>query len=130
VLLGGAALLMLAVGGFSVFAFVNWINSQMRKSEGYRLAMVVVRADPQVTAAIGEPISDNGIITGNFSVKNESQTISLETPLRGPKGRATLSISATKHAGPWEYRTLSVTVAATHQTFDLRAAANNAQKRR
>jgi hypothetical protein len=118
---------LIGVGG-GVFAMFRWIDKEMRGSEGYRRAMTLVRADPQVVAALGEPIDDSGFISGNTTSNSHSQSLSIDVPLRGPKGRATVVIVATGRDDEWKFDTLSVTVEATHQIIDLRSAANDAAK--
>jgi len=122
-ILGG--ILLVANTWFGSSAIMNWIARRVKDSEGYRVAMVTVRGDAQVRAALGEPVDDSGFIKGSFVETSHLHTIFAEIPLSGPKGRATLSINGAQADGPWHFQTLVVAVAATRATIDLRAAAND-----
>jgi len=125
--LGGGAL----VAAFAVSAIVGlgWINKRIKTSEGYVLAMEVVRSDERIRAALGEPLVDEKVVTGSFNDSSSMHMVFAQVPLSGPKGRATMMINGVRFDKAWEFNTLSINIESTHETIDLRAAANAASKR-
>jgi hypothetical protein len=51
-----------------------------------------------VIEAIGSPISQTGIVSGNTNVNGPNGEANLSIPLSGPKGKATLYVEARKSA--------------------------------
>ena len=125
--LGGLALLM----AFSLLTLqgMKWVYRRVKESEGYRVALATVRADQRVVAALGEPIEDEDVVTGSFTNGTNMHFVFATVPLKGPKGRATMTLNATKTDGLWQFNALSVIVQSTHQVIDLRAAANGSHVR-
>ena len=99
------------------------INAGIKESEAYRLAMVAVRADSRITTALGEPIESGYFLEGNVT-GNPVQSFSGDVPLHGPKGRATMGISASQHDGVWQFKWLKVTIAGSGEVTDLRDQVN------
>jgi len=103
---------------------MSWITKSIRESGGYQQAIATVRADRRIEAALGEPIDDSQSLTGSFVSTNHVHTVVATVPLKGPKGSATMVVNAMQMDGPWQFTVLSVTLQATRETLDLRAAAN------
>jgi hypothetical protein len=114
----GCLLFVLLVGGFigSIFFFVF---SMMKSNDAYQHALEAARHSPEVVAALGEPIQDGWLVSGNFEENGPSGVANFSIPVSGPKGAATVYVEAHKSAGLWTYNTLVVELGATHARIDL-----------
>jgi hypothetical protein len=118
----GCLLMVLLVGAFigSIFFFVF---SMMKSNDAYQHALELARHDPEVVAAIGQPMQDGWLVSGNFEENGPSGVANFSIPLSGPKGGATVYVEAHKNAGQWTYNTLVVELDSTHKRIDLQQAA-------
>jgi hypothetical protein len=108
-------LLFLAfVGSILVIVF-----SAMKSTDVYKEALNRAKADPAVIEALGSPIKDGFLISGNTNVNGASGESNLAIPISGPKGKGTIYVSANKSLGQWNYSGLVVEVGQTHQRIDL-----------
>ncbi len=71
------------------FLFCNGI---MKQSDAYKIALARAQASPVVIDAIGPPIVQTGIVSGNSNVNGPTGEANLSIPLSGPKGKATLYV--------------------------------------
>lgn len=62
-------------------------------------ALARAQENPAVIEAIGSPISQTGIVAGKSNVTGPTGEAKLSIPLKGPKGKATLYVEATKVSG-------------------------------
>ena len=109
------ALLFLAfVGSILMIVF-----SAMKSTDVYKEALARAKADPSVIEALGSPIKDGFLLSGNTNVNGASGESNLAIPISGPKGNGTIYVSANKLLGRWNYSGLVVEVAQTHQRIDL-----------
>lgn len=109
------ALLFLAfVGSILVIVF-----SAMKSTDVYTNALARARANPAVIEALGSPIKDGFLMSGNTNVNRASGESNLSIPISGPKGKGTIYVSAQKSLGEWNYSGLVVEIRQTHQRIDL-----------
>src|SRR6476619_1114006 len=109
------ALLFLAfVGSILVIVF-----SAMKSTDVYKEALARATADPAVIEALGSPIKDGFLMSGNTNVNGASGESNLAIPISGPKGKGTIYVSANKSLGRWNYSGLVVEVGQTHERIDL-----------
>jgi Cytochrome oxidase complex assembly protein 1 len=109
------ALLFLAfVGSILVIVF-----SAMKSTEVYKEALARAKADPAVIEALGSPIKDGFLMSGNTNVNGASGESNLAIPISGPKGKGTIYVSANKSLGQWNYSGLVVEFEQTHERIDL-----------
>src|SRR5215475_2396522 len=107
-------LILLFVGSILVIVF-----SAMKSTEVYREALARAKADPAVIEALGLPIKDGLLLSGNTNVNGASGESNLAIPISGPKGKGTIYVSAQKSLGQWNYSGLVVEISETHQRIDL-----------
>jgi hypothetical protein len=83
--------------------------------------------DPAVIEALGSPINDGFLVSGNTNVNGASGESNLAIPISGPKGKGTIYVSANKSLGRWSYSGLVVEFGQTHERIDLlqKAAPSN-----
>ena len=105
---GICLLLLLGVacgGGFTVF-----VADLLKSSDAYVGALERARADARVVGALGVPVVEGFMPSGNISVSGGSGNADLAIGVSGPKGAGTLYVVATKSGGQWSYRTLALNV--------------------
>ena len=100
-------------------ALVVLIFSTMKRSDAYKGAVAKAKAEPSVMEALGSPIKDAMLFSGNTNVTDASGHADLAIPIYGPKGKATLYAVAEKSAGHWNYTSLVVEISGTKQRIDL-----------
>jgi Cytochrome oxidase complex assembly protein 1 len=109
------ALLFLAfIGSILVIVF-----SAMKSTDVYKGALARAKPDPAVIEALGSPIRDGFLVSGNTNVNGASGESNLAIPISGPKGKGTIYVSANKSLGHWNYSGLVVEVGQTHERIDL-----------
>ena len=115
-------LILLAVvlfGGGIFWTAIGFI----KKCGAYTGALDRARASTQVCEALGTPIEDGLLVTGNIRVSGPSGWASLAIPIHGPKGRGVIYVEAPKELGEWRFKHLIVGIEATRERIDLSDAA-------
>lgn len=101
---GCLGMLAVAVGFIALILVAAF--SLMKSSDAYEQGVALAKASPAVQAALGTPIEEGLLVTGNVSVNNGSGEASLSVPLSGPNDSGTLYLEAQKSAGQWTFSTL------------------------
>ena len=91
-----ALMSLLFVGSILVIVF-----SAMKSADVYREALARAKSDPALIEALGSPIKDGFLFSGNTNVNGASGESNLSIPISGPKGKATVYVSAKKLLGRW-----------------------------
>ena len=115
------------LGGFTVaLLFVVFVGSLLlivfsaaKSTDVYKEALARAKTDPAVIEALGSPIRDGLLVSGNTTVNGASGESNLAIPISGPKGKGTIYVSANKSLGRWNYSGLVVEVGQTHERIDL-----------
>jgi Fungal protein of unknown function (DUF1783). len=107
-------LFLVFVGSILVIVF-----SAMKSTDVYKEALARAKADPAVIEALGLPIKDGFLVSGNTNVNGASGESNLAIPIYGSKGKGTIYVSANKSLGQWNYSRLVVEVGQTHKRIDL-----------
>jgi hypothetical protein len=103
-------LLVCCGGGTAIIMFgLNAIKS----SEPYKEAVAKAKANPEVKAARGEPITEGCMFTGNFDTNPSTGHADLNIPLSGPKDSGTLFAVAHITDGKWVFSKLEFAVTST-----------------
>ena len=92
---GGTLILLLAFGA-------------IKSSDPYKEALERAKANEEVKGLLGEPIEAGFFVSGSIETSGASGKADLSIPISGPKGSATIYVTASKTAGKWEYSTLEV----------------------
>ena len=109
-----AFLFLAFVGSILVIVF-----GAIKSSDVYMEALARAKVDPAVIEALGSPIKDGFLVSGNTNVNGASGESNLAIPISGPKGKGTIYVSANKSLGQWNYSGLVVEVGQTHERIDL-----------
>ncbi len=112
----GAPVLVCAGSVTLIFSLVFGL---IKGSEPYGQAMDTARTDTAVISAIGAPVEDGFLVTGNIEVSPSSGYADLAIPISGPKGSGTIYAEAEKYEGEWYFSTLEVVVEETDEWIDL-----------
>jgi hypothetical protein len=111
--------LLVLVAVLVVGSFLAFVLTVLKSSDAYTGAVARAQASPAVIAALGSPVKDGILFSGNITENNSSGNADLAIPLSGPKGKAELYVSATRSDGQWHFDRLIVEIAITHQRLDL-----------
>lgn len=95
------------------------VFSAMKSTDVYKDALARAKAKSAVIEALGSPIKEGFLVSGNTNVNGASGEANLSIPISGPNGKGTVYVAATKSLGQWNYSGLVVEVAKTHQRIDL-----------
>jgi hypothetical protein len=109
-----ALLFLVFVGSILVIVF-----SAMKSTDVYKEALSRAKEHPAVLEALGSPIQDGFLVSGNTNMNGASGESNLAIPISGPKGKGTIYVSANKSLGQWKYSGLVVEVGQTHERIDL-----------
>ncbi len=111
---------LLALLAVFVVGIVTVVMAAMKSSDAYKTAVQQAEKNAQVINALGTPITEGWILTGNINVAGGSGHADLAIPIAGPKGKAAIYVVANKSEGAWIYSTLKVHVNSTGETIDVR----------
>lgn len=114
---GCLSLLVLFAAFIAVIVFA--VFGAIKSTDVYKTAVARAKANPEVVAALGSPISEGMFPTGNSNVNGGAGSADLSIPISGPKGKGTIYVTATKSAGAWAYKDMVVEIAATKQRISL-----------
>jgi hypothetical protein len=109
-----ALLFVVFVGSVVVIVF-----SAVKSTDVYKNALARARSHPAVIEALGSPVTEGFLVSGNTNVNGASGEANLAIPVSGPKGKGTIYVAAKKSLGRWEYSGLVLEIANTHQRIDL-----------
>jgi len=97
---------IVALAGAGVLALNVLVFGLLRSNEAYRTAVAIARADARLVAALGEPIEDGWLVTGNVEAGGDGAAANLAFSLHGPKADAAVTLRASKRAGKWRHEVL------------------------
>lgn len=98
----------IALGAAGIGGVVYFVFGLIRSSDVYKEALQRARSNPQVVAALGQPIEPGWWVAGSINVENNSGQANFKFPIEGPNGEATVQVTATKKGSQWTYSELSV----------------------
>jgi hypothetical protein len=106
---------------FVVFvgSIVLIVFSAVKSSDVYKDALALAKTHPAVIEALGSPVTEGLLLSGNTNVNGASGEANLSIPVSGPKGKGTIYVAATKSLGRWNYSGLVLEIEPTHQRIDL-----------
>ena len=115
--LGCFSMVLLFVAFVASIALI--VFSAVKSTDVYKDALARAKAHPAVIEALGSPITEGFLVSGNTNVNGASGEANLSIPISGPKGKGTIYVAATKSLGRWNYSGLIMEIARTHQRIDL-----------
>ena len=115
--LGCFSMVLLVVAFVASIALI--IFSAVKSTDVYKDALARAKSHPAVIEALGSPITEGFLVSGNTNVNGASGETNLAIPISGPKGKGTVYVAATKSLGRWNYSGLVMEISGTHQRIDL-----------
>ena len=109
---------ILVCGGF-ITLIIALVTGLMKSSGAYQEALAAAQGDTAVVAALGTPIEEGFMVTGNIEMGSDWGYADLAIPISGPMGKATIYVEAEKSGDDWYYSTLGVAVHDTDGWIDL-----------
>ena len=104
--IGCVVVIVLGVAGIGgIFYFVV---SLIRSSDVFKEALHRAQSNPQVIAALGQPIEPGIWAAGSINIDNNSGNADITFPIKGPNGKASIEVTATKRGGQWTYSRMRV----------------------
>jgi len=111
---GGVLLVTLLVGG------LLWgVESMMRASYAYQVAVKRATESPAVAAKLGKPLHISWLVSGNVNFSATEGSASLSIPVSGPNGRGRIIVIGKKHANHWNFETLELDVSGQDEPIPL-----------
>ncbi|MEM9704107.1 MAG: cytochrome c oxidase assembly factor Coa1 family protein [Planctomycetota bacterium] len=117
----GCLLPIVICAGLGVWAFSAGMGA-IKGSDAYAGSLEAAKADPEVQAALGQPIEDGFPSQANYNITNGNETADLIFPISGPNGTATVYVNGTSTGGAWTYTKREV-VLSDGTMIDLREGA-------
>ena len=109
---------ILACGGFVTLLCV-FVFGLMKSTGAYEEAVAAARAEPAVVAALGTPIEEGFLVTGNVEIEGSSGYADLAIPISGPRASGTIFVEAEKSGGQWYFSTLEVAIGEGDESINL-----------
>ncbi len=109
--------IVLFIGFAAIIA--SFVFGLMKSSDAYKDAVAQAKANSSVVEALGTPIEEGILVSGNINVTGSSGHADLAIPISGPNGKGTIYVVATKSAGKWSFSTLVVEINETATRIDL-----------
>jgi len=106
-----------------VGGFVALILGAMRGSDVAKEAFARAQSNSLVGQRLGTPITEGWLVGGSINISNSSGNADLSVPISGPKGKATVFVTAEKTAGKWDYSVMQASIEGSSERIDLLAGA-------
>jgi hypothetical protein len=84
------------------------VERAFRSPDAYAMALSRAQTSSCLTAKLGSPIIAKGMISGNISENGSGGSADFEIPVRGPRGKGELDVSATRTNGSWTITSLNL----------------------
>jgi hypothetical protein len=112
-----ASFLVILCVGLGIFALImRW----MRGSDVALEALAKAQANPAVVQRLGAQIEEGWLTSGAINVgAGGSGDANLAVPISGPKGKATVYVTAQRIAGVWNYSQMIAGIESTGEKIDL-----------
>lgn len=112
----GLLLAGLLIGGIGYYAAYETVKS----SVPIAMALRIAGDDPRVQERLGTPMRVGRLLSGTVNVEDGAGSAAMVFPVSGPRGKGTLSLSATKSAGQWTIDGLDLEMEGTGERIDLK----------
>src|ERR1043166_4885715 len=95
------------------------VFTAVKSTDVYKDALARAKVHPSVIEALGSPIREGFLVSGNTNVNGASGEANLSIPISGPNGKGTIYVAASKSLGQWNYSGLVVEITKAHQRIVL-----------
>ena len=115
----GGCLTVILLFIFGVGAAIFGATKMLKGSEAYEYALEQATNNEELIYIIGEPIETDGIMQGSINYNNGVSSADIKIPLKGPNGKASVSIKGEKRDSIWNYEAFYITIKDTNQEINL-----------
>ena len=116
---------LMCCGVFGLGTYLT-VSKVIESSPAYVEAFSKANQNPEVTAALGTPITPGFGISGSINQKNDTGTADFNVPLKGTKGEGSMHVVGYSNGGAWVFSRIDVTVGG--KTIDVLAGEKAKQK--
>ena len=105
---GKACVLAGLLATFALFIGTVMVNVEntFHSSEIYKISLTEAQNSPCVATILGSPLTPGWGTSGSMEESGMNGSAILNIPVRGPRGKATLDLTAKKHNGVWKINSL------------------------
>ena len=100
-------------------ATIFGVSKLFTESAPYEYALEQASNNAEVIEYLGENIESNGIMQGTISLKNNTGNANITIPIKGTKGKGSVTIVGEKLDGEWVYSALFVMIKDTNERINL-----------
>ena len=134
---GCLGILICVVALVAVCAGIGY--TMITSSTPYQAAVSAAKSDSRVIAALGSPMKQGLLFSGNIKEKTDwslaggntsSGWAEFHIQIHGPKGKGKLHVVGLEANGKWTYQTLTIEIEATKEIIDLNQKAKKSENRR
>ncbi len=95
------------------------VETAFHRSDVYKQAVAKAEESTELREFLGAPLVAGRVATGSIHLKDSEGYADLSIPVSGLKGKGLIHLIAVKSGGPWQFRTLQVSVGARADVIDL-----------
>jgi Cytochrome oxidase complex assembly protein 1 len=115
--------LLVVVVLFAFSAFIGggiyFVESALRSSYPYQVAVKRATESPVVAAKLGTPLHVGWFVSGSLGFNGSEGSASLGIPISGPNGKGSIKVVGKKHANHWNVETLELDVSGQDEPIQL-----------
>ena len=104
----------------AIVGILYGVMSVIKSTPVYKKPMELVNQDRRTVDILGSPIEAGFFIQGNINTSGPKGSADLSIPVKGPKGKGVIYVSAWKKEGRWEYKILEIEIEGQAQRIKLR----------
>jgi hypothetical protein len=98
---------------------IYFVQSALRSSYPYQLAVKRATESPVVTAKLGTALHIGWFVSGSLGFNGSEGSASLGIPISGPNGKGSIEVVGKKHANHWNFETLELDVSGQDEPIPL-----------
>jgi hypothetical protein len=116
-----ALIVVLVIVVLSAFmgGIVYFVESALRTSHPYQLAVKRATESPVVAAKLGTPLHIGWFVSGSLGFNGSEGSARLGIPVSGPNGKGSIIVVGKKHANHWNFETLELDVSGQDEPIPL-----------
>jgi hypothetical protein len=101
---------IIGVAGFVAIsvAIGSLVFTLLKRSEPAKYALQRASVHPSAVARTGTPLEVGWVVAGSLKYSGSGGAVRLSLPVRGPKGRGTVTIRGVRVDGTWTYSVLQL----------------------
>ncbi len=115
----GGCLTIIVLFVFGIGAAIFGVSKMFTGSTPYKYAIEQATTNPRVIELLGNPVETAGMMQGKISTTNNSGEVNITIPLKGSKGKGSVTVIGTKEDGEWSYEKLYVLIKDTQEKINL-----------